>query len=136
MNIFLLLSIPRFDFLWMVQDKSDKSRVCSTYVSKMVLGYEKPKVSRARIQFNDIQISVRYNPSLPIQEPHPDAQSDTESINSSWMDIIGETPNRPKLNIDIHDFKTISLNNPYQNVENDSPHTPMKIFDSSIQLTK
>lgn len=45
----------------------DQTRVCSTYISKMDLGNEQPKVSQAKFQFNNIRRSVRHNHDLPIQ---------------------------------------------------------------------
>lgn len=110
MNPFSLLFIPLPKALQIITRESNKIRVCSTYIEKMDLNIENPKVSKGKVHFNDIQRNVRHNLDLPLQEPHPNAPSDTEStISSKKMDIICEPPNIFGLNIDQYEFESVSL---------------------------
>jgi len=125
MNPFLLLFIPLPESLQIIARENDKTRVCSTYVQKMDLNVEKPKVSKSKVHFNDIQRSVRHNPNLPIHEPHLYAHSDTESTRSSKkMDIIGENPNRFVPNVDQYEFEIISLNSHDNNSDESNDEIP------------
>jgi len=105
MNLCALLLVPLPKALQIITRENDKTRVCSTYVEEMDLNVENSKISKWKVHFNDIWRSIRHNPCLHLQEPHPDAHSDTKSTRSNKkMDIIGENPNRFVPNVDQSKF--------------------------------
>lgn len=91
----MLLSIPLPEVLRVIAFKNDKNGVFPTYIIKMNLNKEQPRVSWSKIHFDEIRRSVRVNPNLPMQDLDPndwmdtDEDNDVESTNSrKRMDII------------------------------------------------
>jgi len=66
MNPFSLLCIPLPKALRIIARENDKTKVCSTYVEKMDLNVENPKLSKGKVHFNDVRRSIRHNPDLPL----------------------------------------------------------------------
>jgi len=82
--------------LRVIARENHKTRVCSTYFSNMDLNEEQPRVSKSKVHFKDTKRSVRVNPDLPLQDPDPNDQIDTDEDNDTKstssikkMDIIG-----------------------------------------------
>ena len=59
MNLLSLLFIPLYEDLHIVAKEYDKTKVCSTYLPKMDLNTENPKMSKSKLQFNEIWMSVQ-----------------------------------------------------------------------------
>lgn len=74
MNLFSLLSIRLEKALRIIAKEQDKNRVCFSYIPKMDLNLDNPKVSKSIVQFSELRRSFLHNPNLFIKLPPCDAQ--------------------------------------------------------------
>jgi len=62
MNPFSLLFLSKEEVLCIVAKESDKIRVYSTYIPKMNLNIDNPKLSKAKNDFTEVRRSLHINP--------------------------------------------------------------------------
>jgi len=139
--LFTLLSLPLPKVLRVIARENDKTRVCSTYVSKIDLNVKQPRISKSKVHFNEIKRSMRFNPDVPMQELDPndrmdtDEDNDTESTSSSKsMDIIGQTPNKLNMSINDYDFENISLGSHDYTLNSDAKIEELYRIPSHVRL--
>lgn len=112
MNSFFIFFVPLEEVFHMVAKEQDKTRVFSTYVPKIKLNIENPKISKSKIQFLEIRKSLRTNPTLYVIIPPRDSNSAHEF--GQRMEIIGEN-NQSYATIDHYNFNNIS--NQFESIE-------------------
>lgn len=136
MNSFLLLFLCKEEVLRIVAKKYDNTNVYSSYIPKMNLDIENPRVSRLNINFLEFRQSLCTNPDMAIIISPPNTMWDPKSFGfgfSNRMNIIGETPHM-YTTIDPSNFDNIS--NQPGSIENEAKileHDQISFNAKSIQ---